>query len=87
MTDGPTPQKPTSMPPPPDAPPIPGPSRLVRRLRWLGLGLFLIGLIIAVASGQFSTNETVRVAGPVIGMVGMVLYLGATVLRAFQWRR
>lgn len=87
MTDGPTPQKPTDMPPPPEAPPIPGPSRLVRILRWWGLGLFLAGLVLAVLSGQFSTNANVRIAGPIIGMTGMVLYLAATLIRAFQWRR
>lgn len=68
-------------------PPIAGPSRLVRQMRWWGLGLFLFGLIIAVLSGQLSDSPAVRLAGPVIGMVGMVLYLGGTVVRAFQWRR
>jgi hypothetical protein len=56
-------------------------------MRWWGLGLFALGLIVAVLSGQVSQDSTVRVVGPVIGLVGMALYLGGTVIRAFQWRR
>jgi len=81
------PSPPNSLPPPPVAPPIAGPSKLVRQMRWWGLGLFALGLVIAVASGQLSDSVGVRVAGPVIGMTGMALYLGGTILRAFQWRR
>ena len=87
MTDGPTPQKPTDLPPPPETPPIPGPSRLVRMLRWVGLALFGLGLVIAVVSGQVSDNEAVRLTGPALGMLGMALYFIATLIRAFQWRR
>ena len=75
------------MPPPPMASPIAGPSKLVRRMRWWGLGLFAFGLIVAVLSGQVSQDSTVRVVGPVLGLVGMALYLGSTLIRAFQWRR
>jgi hypothetical protein len=78
---------PPDTPPPPMAPPIAGPSKLVRLMRWWGLGLFALGLIVAVLSGQVSQDSTVRVVGPVIGLVGMALYLGGTVIRAFQWRR
>jgi hypothetical protein len=78
---------PPDMPPPPMASPISGPSKLVRLMRWWGLGLFALGLIVAVISGQISQDPTVRAAGPILGLVGMALYLGATVIRAFQWRR
>lgn len=81
------PQKPSEMPPPPVAPPIAGPSKLVRRMRWWGLGLFALGLLIAVLSGQLSTDSTLRYLGPLLGLVGTALYLGSTVVRAFQWRR
>ena len=74
------------MPLPPVVPPIEGPSKLVRLMRWWGLGLFALGLIVAVLSGQVSQDPTVRAVGPVIGLVGMTLYLGCTVIRAFQWR-
>jgi len=87
MTDGPTPQKPTGMPKPPDVAPIAGPTRLVRLLRWWGLVLFALGLVIAVVSGQISDNEAVRLSGPVLGMTGMALYLLATLVRIFQLRR
>jgi len=73
--------------PPPMAPPIAGPSKLVLLIRWWGLGLFVLGLIVAVLSGQVSQDSTVRAVGPVIGLVGMALYLSGTVIRAFQWRR
>ena len=84
MNEYPSPPK---MPPPLTAQPIPVASKLVRVMRWWGLGLFALGLIVAVISGQISQNSTVRVIGPVIGLVGMALYLGGTVIRAFQWRR
>ncbi len=87
MTDGPAPQKPSNLPPPPDVPPIPGPSRLVRLLRWWGLGLFVVGLVVAVVTGQISDNEAVRLSGPILGMTGMALYLLATLVRMFQVRR
>ena len=73
--------------PPPMATPIAGPSKLVRRMRWWGLGLFALGLFVAVVSGQVSQDSTVRLIGPVLGLVGMALYLGSTLIRAFQWRR
>lgn len=75
------------MPPQPVVPPIEGPSKLVRLMRWWGLGLFAFGLIVAVLSGQVSQNSAIRAVGPVVGLVGMTLYLGSTVIRAFQWRR
>jgi len=81
------PQKPSTLPPPPVAPPIAGPSRLVRRMRWWGLGLFLLGLVVAVLSGQLSEETSVRLIGPVLGLIGMALYLLSTLIRAFQWRR
>lgn len=81
------PQEPSTMPPPPVAPPIAGPSRLVRRMRWWGLGLFLLGLVVAVLSGQLSEQTSVRLIGPVLGLIGMALYLLSTLIRAFQWRR
>jgi len=81
------PQEPSTLPPPPVAPPIAGPSRLVRRMRWWGLGLFLLGLVVAVLSGQLSEETSVRLIGPVLGLIGMALYLLSTLIRAFQWRR
>jgi hypothetical protein len=80
-------QSPPDMPPPPMASPIAGPSKLVRLTRWWGLGLFALGLVVAVISGQVSEDPAVRAVGPVLGLVGTALYLGGTIIRAFQWRR
>ena len=56
-------------------------------MRWWGLGLFLLGLVVAVLSGQLSEETSVRLIGPVLGLIGMALYLLSTLIRAFQWRR
>jgi len=75
------------MPEAPTAPPIAGPSKLVRRMRWWGLGLFALGLVVAVLSGQLSQDSDVRLMGPALGLLGMAIYLASTLIRAFQWRR
>jgi drug/metabolite transporter (DMT)-like permease len=56
-------------------------------MRWWGLGLFALGLVVAVLSGQLSQDSDVRLMGPALGLLGMAIYLASTLIRAFQWRR